>query len=75
MLLWLQSLLSLLDVPNSDSRSVALPTVCTLKDLARSLHARIYYYQDPAVYTPKQGLSLMIVLWVKLQVCNLFSAL
>ena len=51
-----QSLLSLLACPGEDSQNVSIHPVKTLTDLTRALQTRIYFYQDPALYTPKQGM-------------------
>jgi rotatin len=51
----LQSLLSLLCVPSTESLSVAINATNTLYDMAKCIQTRIFFYQDPSVYSPKQG--------------------
>ncbi|XP_041375404.1 rotatin-like [Gigantopelta aegis] len=49
----IKSLLSLLSLPSDDDKVLATHAARTLTDLTRSLHARMKYYQDPVLYTPK----------------------
>ncbi|KAK2169790.1 hypothetical protein LSH36_7g17006 [Paralvinella palmiformis] len=54
----IKSLLSLLVVPANDFSDLSEHTIQTLKDLTSALETRIYYYQDPTLYTPKQDFAL-----------------
>ena len=62
-----QSLLSLLMTPAEDTREVSQHAIQTLRDLTTALETRIYYYQDPSLYTPKQG-------WPCIHVYHTFKA-
>ena len=53
--IYFQSLLSLLTLPLPDTGNIGLNAIRTLHELTSCLEARIYYHQDPALYTPKQG--------------------
>ncbi|ELU06616.1 hypothetical protein CAPTEDRAFT_220120 [Capitella teleta] len=53
----IKSLLSLLTVPTSENVTAAVNAACTLHDLAQCIQMRIFYYQDPSVYSPKQDFS------------------
>ena len=53
---FVQSLLSLLGMGQAGEARLVVCAARTLSDLCRCLQSRVRYYQDPVVYTPKQGL-------------------
>ena len=58
-LLSLQSLLSMLGVQQAGRNEFCIQGVQTLQNLASRLEARIYYYQDPILYSPKLGIATL----------------
>ena len=70
----LQSLLSLVDIPNASTKNVSTCVLKTLHELVLALQSRIHYCRDPAVFQPRSGntLSQQDIHW-KYNQFNLFA--
>lgn len=56
-----QNLLALLGSTSNQNVQLTTHAAKTLGDLAACLMSRMRYYQDPSLYTPKQGLNYGIL--------------